>query len=100
MKRQHSSILTLSILHHHFLDGAIELIHSQTAREVAEATGQSGMNSTLMEFGACAVALSNILYQDKPLTDVEFRFMENHFQVIEMAYLWKRKHRATGRELG
>lgn len=65
----------------------------QTAREVAEATGQSGTNSTLMEFGACAVALRNILYQDKPLTDLEFLFMENHLQVLEMAYLrWKRKH--------
>ena len=49
----------------------------QTAREVAEATGQPGTDSTLMEFGACAVSLRNIPYQDKPLAEAEIRFIEN-----------------------
>ena len=73
----------------------------QTAREVADATDQPGTDSTLMEFGACAVALRNVLYQDRSLAEAEFRFMDNHFQVLEMAYLrWKRKHGRHGESLG
>lgn len=69
----------------------------QTAREVAEAVGQPGTDSTLMEFGACAVALRSILYQDRPLAEAEFRFMDNHFHLLEIAYLrWKRKHETSG----
>ena len=65
----------------------------QTAREVADATGQPGTDSTLMEFGACAAALRTILYQDRPLAEAEIRFMDSHFKVLEMAYLrWKRRH--------
>ena len=64
----------------------------ETAREVGEATGQSGTDINLMAFGACAVSLRCILYQDKPLTEAEIRFMENHFQALEMDYLrWKRR---------
>lgn len=65
----------------------------QTAKDVAEATGQPRTDSTLMEFGACTAALRSILYEDRPLAEAEIRFMENHFQVLEMAHLrWKRKH--------
>jgi hypothetical protein len=39
--------------------------------------------------------LRNMLYQDRPLNGAEFVFIDNHFQVLEMAYLrWKRKHGA------
>jgi len=39
------------------------------------------------------VALRDVLYQDRSLTEAEFLFMDNHFQVLQMAYLrWKRKH--------
>ena len=65
----------------------------QTARQVADATSQSGTDSTLMEFGACATSLRSILYQDRPLAQAEIRFIESHFHVLEMAYLrWKRTH--------
>jgi hypothetical protein len=75
----------------------VETQLDHTAREVAEATGQPETDSTLMEFGACAVALRSILYQDRQLADTEIRFMENHFQILEMAYLrWKRKHEIVG----
>ena len=67
----------------------------QTAREVANAKDTNETDNTLTEFGKCAVALRDVLYQDRSLTEAEFLFMDNHFQVLEMAYLrWKRKHRA------
>jgi hypothetical protein len=53
---------------------------------------ESGAN--LKQFGECATALKKALYQDAALSDTEFLFMDNHFQVLQMAYLrWKRKHR-------
>jgi len=55
-------------------------------------TTESGAN--LKTFGECATALKKALYQDAALSDTEFLFMDNHFQVLQMAYLrWKRKHR-------
>ena len=72
-----------------------EALLAQIAREVAEAKDPNESDHTLREFEKCAVALRNVLYQDRALTEVELLFMENHFQVIQMAYLrWKRKHRA------
>jgi hypothetical protein len=72
---------------------AVSTQSSQTARKVANATGQPDTDSTLMEFGACAAALRSILYQDRPLSEAEIRFMDSHFKILEMAYLrWKRTH--------
>jgi len=65
----------------------------QTAREVANAKDTNETDNTLREFGKYAVALREVLYQDRPLDESEFLFIDNHFQVLEMAYLrWKRKH--------
>ena len=73
---------------------AVETLLAQTAREVADAKDTTETDDTLREFGKCAVALRSVLYQDRSLSEVEFHFMENHFQVLQMAYLrWKRKHR-------
>lgn len=48
---------------------------------------------TLDEFGRCADFMRKVLYQDSAIRDTEFLFIENHFHVLEMAYLrWKRKH--------
>lgn len=72
-----------------------EALLAQIAREVADANDQNQTDITLREFGKCAVALREVLYQDRALTEAELLFMENHFQVAQMAYLrWKRKHRA------
>jgi hypothetical protein len=50
-------------------------------------------DSTLEEFGRCADFMRKVLHQDAALDDTEFLFIENHFHVLEMAYLrWKRKH--------
>jgi len=50
----------------------------------------------LKEFGHCAENMRKVLYQDAALSDTEFFFIENHFRVLEMAYLrWKRKHQTN-----
>jgi hypothetical protein len=71
-----------------------EIVFSQTAREVADAKDQNEMANTLREFGKSVVALRDLMDQDRSFTGMELLFIENHFQVIQMAYLrWKRKHR-------
>lgn len=76
---------------------AVETLFAPTASEVADAKDHKGLDNPLREFAKCAVATRNVLYHDKSLNEEEFRFMENHFQVLEMAYLrWKRKHGNTG----
>lgn len=71
-----------------------EIVFSQTAREVPDPKDQNEMANTLREFGKGVAALRDVMDQDRSLTDMELLFIENHFQVIQMAYLrWKRKHR-------
>lgn len=71
-----------------------EFVLSQIAREVADAKDQNEMTNTLREFGKSVVALRDVMDQDRPFSDMELLFIENYFQVIQMAYLrWKRKHR-------
>jgi hypothetical protein len=66
---------------------AIGTLFAQPAREVADAKNQNDTDNNLREFGTWAVALRNVLYQDRSLNEVEFLFMENHFHVVETAYL-------------
>jgi hypothetical protein len=76
---------------------AVETLLGQTARDVADAKEANHTDDTLREFGKCAVALCTVLHQDRPLSEGEFLFMENHFRVLEVAYLrWKRKHGSMG----
>ena len=60
---------------------------AQTAHEVADAKDRNETDETLREFVKCAVALRNVLYQDRALNTMELYFMDNHFQVLQMAYL-------------
>jgi hypothetical protein len=47
---------------------------------------------SLKRFARCAVTLREILHNDSMLSEQEFRFIDNHFQVLEMAYLrWKQR---------
>ena len=72
---------------------AVETLLAQTSREVDDAKDINEADDVLREFGRCAVALRNVLYQDRELNTMELHFMDNHFQVLQMAYLrWKRKH--------
>ena len=53
-------------------------------------------DSTLKEFGKCTHALSDVLHGDTSLDHIEFLFIVNHIQVLQMAYLhWKRKNKVT-----
>ncbi len=53
------------------------------------------MANMLREFGKSVVALRDVMDQDRSFNDMELLFIENHFQVIQMAYLrWKRKQQA------
>lgn len=72
----------------------------QTAREVNNEVKEAHhTDDTLREFGKCAVALRTMLHQDRALSEGEFHFMENHYRVLEMAYLrWKRMHVNIGHE--
>ena len=73
---------------------AIQVRLAPTAREVADAKDQNEMANTLRECGKSVVALRDLMDQNRSFTDMELLFIENHFQVIQMAYLrWKRKHR-------
>ena len=71
---------------------ASKSLSARTIHDAADSCTDSGAN--LKQFGECATALRQALYQDAALSDTEFLFMDNHFQVLQMAYLrWKRKHR-------
>lgn len=64
-----------------------------TIREVGDAKGGDQTDNTLSEFGKSAVALRTVPHQDRPLSLEECLFIENHFRVLEMAYLrWRRMH--------
>ena len=70
-----------------------EPLLGQTVHEMAAPKDDEETDHKLREFRKCSEGLRDVLYQDRPLTEVEFLFMENHFQVIEMAHLrWKRQH--------
>jgi hypothetical protein len=75
---------------------AVEVRSAPTTHEMMDPQGQNEM-ATLEEFGKWAVELRNVLYRDKALTEEGFRFIVNHFQALEMAYLrWKRKQGTAG----
>jgi hypothetical protein len=72
---------------------AVDTLFAPPVCEVTDAKHQNASDDSLSEFAKCAVAMRNVLYQDRSLEQAEFLFMERHFQVLEMAYLrWKRKH--------
>ena len=49
-------------------------------------------SNSLKRFAECAIAMRSILHQDGEVGEAEFAFMDNHFQVLEMAYFrWKQK---------
>ena len=72
---------------------ASEILPAQMERAKADENDRIEMASILREFGKSVVALCEVMDQGRSLTDMELLFIENHFQVIQMAYLrWKRKH--------
>ena len=73
---------------------AVKSAVSQTACEMDNPKDQPEMANTLRDFGKSAMALRDLMDQNRSFSDMELLFIENHFQVIQMAYLqWKRKHK-------
>ena len=73
---------------------AVKSAASQTAYEMNDPKDQTALANTLREFGKSATALRDVMDQNRSFSDMELLFIENHFQVIQMAYLrWKRKHK-------
>jgi hypothetical protein len=71
---------------------AVETVVAQIARAVADKKDKNKTDTSLREFCKCAVALRNVLHQDRSLNVGELLLMDNHFQVLQMVYLrWKRK---------
>ena len=72
---------------------ATKTLVAQPPLEMIEAKQANEPEETLRVFARYAVALRNVLYEDKPLNEMEVVFIENHFHVLEMAFLrWKRQH--------
>ena len=52
----------------------------------------SKLDDTLLEFGKCTLALTEMLEENPPLDMVEQLFIENHLHVLQLAYgAWKRR---------
>jgi hypothetical protein len=63
-----------------------------TGRDVCAPKGNR--DDVLHKFGQSASVLRDVLYDDAALDEEEFVFIDQHFQMLTMAYLrWKRKHR-------
>jgi hypothetical protein len=63
---------------------------------MSEAKDKKETDQTVKEFGQCALALCEVLHRDRPLDEMESLFIDNHIQVLEMAYSqWKRKNKVT-----
>ena len=59
-----------------------------------ESKGGKDVDRTLKEFGKCTLALCDVLHGDEPLDNMAVLFIDNHIQVLQMAYSqWKRKHK-------
>lgn len=72
---------------------AVNTMVAQPLHEMTDAKHANDTEERLRVFAKYAVALRNVLYEDKPLNEMEIVFIENHFQVLEMAFLrWKRQH--------
>lgn len=67
---------------------------TQAAPEMTDANDNNKTDDTLRGFGRYAVALRHLLDEGKSLNYMELLFVENHFHVVQMAFLrWKWKHR-------
>jgi hypothetical protein len=71
----------------------VKTLAAHPPHEMTDAKHANEPEEILRVFAKHAVALRNVLYEDKPLNEMELVFIENHFHVLEMAFLrWKRQH--------
>jgi hypothetical protein len=53
---------------------------------------KSDSSTFARRFAECAVSMRNMLYEGGAFSEAELHFIDNHFQVLEMAYFrWKQK---------
>jgi hypothetical protein len=72
----------------------VETRLARPACEMADAKDHKETDHTLKEFWKSTVALRNVLDRGRSFNDLELLLLENHFHVLQMAYLGtKRKRR-------
>ena len=58
---------------------------------MSQAKEKQEIDNKLKEFGNCTLALCDVLRGDTSLDHMEILFIDNHIQVLRMAYhQWKR----------
>ena len=60
----------------------VNTLVTESPQEVADAQNANETNETLRAFANYAVGLRSVLYEDKPLNEMELLFIENHFHVL------------------
>ena len=61
---------------------------------------KSDSSTFARRFAECAVAMRNMLYEGGAFSEAEMHFIDNHFQVLEMAYFrWKQKRTPSASDL-
>jgi hypothetical protein len=71
-------------------------VRTRQAGRAQEVRGQTDDRDALHEFARCVSALRNLFYEERPLDEAEFIFMDKSFEVLQMAYLrWKRVYKPT-----
>jgi hypothetical protein len=83
----------------HMAHQAIETRLAQPACERTDAKDHVETDHGLREFWKSTVTLRTVLDQGRSLNDLELLLLENHFHVVQMAYLrWKREQRGLPTE--
>ena len=71
-------------------------VRTRHAGRAQEGRVQKDDRDALHEFAHCVSALRNLFYEERPLDEAEFLFMDKSFEVLQMAYLrWKRLYKPT-----
>jgi hypothetical protein len=71
-------------------------VRTRNAVHAPEVRVQKDDSNALHEFARSASVLRNLFFEDRPLDEATFIFMDKSFQVLQMAHLrWKRVHKAT-----
>jgi len=56
-------------------------------------TTKANLNTVLLEYANWSRALADVLKNDPPLTAVDQLLIENHLEVVQLAYsAWTRQH--------
>jgi hypothetical protein len=50
---------------------------------------------TIDEFGKCPLSLCHMLHDDTPLNEIHRLFIENHLELLQMAYRQWKRHNAN-----